>query len=147
MDCVSLIVSICALIISAISFIRYDKKIKEQNLAINQYKMQQIEESKRMNNSAKVSGAIIKGNRDMRTLVISNTGLAPARNVNVTDIRKFKGVLQTGGLVFPYSLLNPGEKIEIPFMISLSSPDTIDVKCRWDDENKQNNIYQQTLQL
>lgn len=101
MKFINLIVSICTLIIYAASS-WYDRKIKKLNLAINQYEMQQIEESKRMNISAKVSGAIIKGNRDMRTLVISNTGLAPARNVNVTDIRNYKGVLQTGGLVLPY---------------------------------------------
>lgn len=147
MECVSLIVSILALLISAICFIRYDRKIKKQQLIINQYIIQEKEEEKRNNKCAKISCSIIKGNRGTRTLIISNTGLAPARNINVTDIRKIKGILQTGGLVFPYSLLNPGEKIEIPFMISLSSPDKINIKCRWDDENKQNNIYEQSLQL
>lgn len=147
MECVSLIVSILALLISAICFIRYDRKIKKQQLIINQYIIQEKEEEKRNNKCAKISCSIIKGNRGTRTLIISNAGLAPARNINVTDIREIKGILQTGGLVFPYSLLNPGEKIEIPFMISLSSPDKINIKCRWDDENKQNNIYEQSLQL
>lgn len=147
MECVSLIVSILALLISAICFIRYDRKIKKQQLIINQYIIQEKEEEKRNNKCAKISCSIIKGNRGTRTLIISNAGLAPARNINVTDIREIKGILQTGGLVFPYLLLNPGEKIEIPFMISLSSPDKINIKCRWDDENKQNNIYEQSLQL
>lgn len=147
MEYVSLIVSICALLIAAISFIRYDRKIKKQNLIINQYIIQEKEEKKRTNKCAKISCSIIKGSRGMRTLIILNTGLAPARNINVTDIRKYEGIVQTGGLVFPYALLNPGENIEIPFFVSISSPDTINVKSMWDDENKQNNVYEQILQL
>lgn len=147
MECVSLIVSICALLIAAISFIRYDRKIKKQDLIINQYIIQEKEEKMRINKCAKISCSIIKGNRGMRTLIISNTGLAPAQNINVTDIRKYEGIVQTGGLVFPYALLNPGEKIEIPFFVSISSPDTINVKSMWNDENKQNNVYEQILQL
>lgn len=147
MEWVSLIVSICALLISAICFIRYDRKIKKQQLIINQYIIQEKEEEKRNNKCARISCSIAKGSRGMRTLIISNTGLAPARNVSVTDIRNFKGIIQTGGLVFPYALLNPGENIEIPFLVSISSPDTINVKSMWDDEDKQNNIYEQILQL
>ena len=60
MEYISLIVSICALAISAISFIRYDRKIKKQNWLINQYQIQQIEEKKCAQNSAKISGSIIK---------------------------------------------------------------------------------------
>lgn len=122
MEYISLIVSICALAISAISFIRYDRKIKKQNWLINQYQIQQIEEKKCAQNSAKISGSIIKGKMGMRTLVITNTGLAPARNINITDIRDFKGIIQTGGLCFPYMLLNPREQIEVTFLLAECAP-------------------------
>lgn len=147
MEYISLIVSICALAISAISFIRYDRKIKKQNWLINQYQIQQIEEKKCAQNSAKISGSIIKGKMGMRTLVITNTGLAPARNINITDIRDFKGIIQTGGLCFPYMLLNPREQIEVTFLLAECAPNVINMKYSWDDDLKTDNIYQQSLQL
>jgi len=147
MEWVSLAISIGALLISVINFIRYDKKIKAQNLIINQYQIQQIEEKKRINNSAKISGSLIKGNNGVYKLVISNEGLAPARNVNINDIRKIKGVLMTGGLIFPHPLLNPGEKIVIPFMTSDSTPEIMNLTYKWDDNNKVENRYNQNLQL
>lgn len=147
MEYISLIVSICALAISAISFIRYDRKIKKQNWLINQYQIQQIEEKKCAQNSAKISGSIIKGKMGMRTLVITNTGLAPARNINITDIRNIKGIIQTGGLCFPYKLLNPREQIEVTFLLAECAPNVINMKYSWDDDLKTDNIYQQSLQL
>lgn len=147
MEYISLIVSICALAISAISFIRYDRKIKKQNWLINQYQIQQIEEKKCAQNSAKISGSIIKGKMGMRTLVITNTGLAPARNINITDIRNIKGIIQTGGLCFPYMLLNPREQIEVTFLLAECAPSVINMKYSWDDDHKTGNIYQQSLQL
>ena len=147
MEYISLIVSICALAISAISFIRYDRKIKKQNWLINQYQIQQIEEKKCAQNSAKISGSIIKGKMGMRTLVITNTGLAPARNINITDIRNIKGIIQTGGLCFPYMLLNPREQIEVTFLLAECAPSVINMKYSWDDDLKTGNIYQQSLQL
>ena len=147
MEYISLIVSICALAISAISFIRYDRKIKKQNWLINQYQIQQIEEKKCAQNSAKISGSIIKGKMGMRTLVITNTGLAPARNINITDIRNIKGIIQTGGLCFPYMLLNPREQIEVTFLLAECAPSVINMKYSWDDDLKTDNIYQQSLQL
>lgn len=42
MEWVSLAISIGALLISVINFIRYDKKIKAQNLIINQYLLAEL---------------------------------------------------------------------------------------------------------
>lgn len=53
MEWVSLIISIFALLLSALIFIKYDKKIKEQNIIINQYRLQQIEEEKQKKQKCK----------------------------------------------------------------------------------------------
>lgn len=148
MEYISLIVSICALAISAISFIRYDRKIKKQNCLINQYQIQQIEEKKCAQNSAKISGYIIRGKMGMRTLVITNKGLATAKNFHLFDIRDYNGIFQTDKLsAYDRQELAPEGKIEVPFIISESAPDAIRIKCIWDDDHKTGNIYQQSLQL
>lgn len=148
MEYISLIVSICALAISAISFIRYDRKIKKQNWLINQYQIQQIEEKKCAQNSAKISGSIIRGKMGMRTLVITNKGLATAKNFHLFDIRDYNGIFQTDKLsAYDRQELAPEGKIEVPFIISESAPDAIRIKCIWDDDHKTGNIYQQSLQL
>lgn len=154
-DCISLIISICSfiislttLIISLINFIRYDRKIKKQNCLINQYQIQQIEEKKCAQNSAKIFGSIIRGKMGMRTLVIINKGLATAKNFHLFDIRDNKGIFQTDKLsAYDWQELAPEGKIEVPFIISESAPDTIRIKCIWDDDHKTGNIYQQNLQL
>ena len=56
MELVSLIISICSLLLSLITFIVYDKKIKKQNLILNQYQIQNIEEEKLKKKCAKISG-------------------------------------------------------------------------------------------
>lgn len=148
MEYISLIVSICALAISAISFIRYDRKIKKQNWLINQYQIQQIEEKKCAQNSAKISGSIIRGKMGMRTLVITNKGLATVKNFHLFDIRDYNGIFQTDKLsAYDRQELAPEGKIEVPFIISESAPDAIRIKCIWDDDHKTGNIYQQSLQL
>lgn len=140
MEWASLIISICALIISIINFI-YDRKIKV-------YKIHKNKEEEHKSKCAKICGFIIKEDRGMRKLQIFNNGLAPARNIRITDIRKTKGIILTGGLVFPYDLLNSGEHVEIQFMLSESTPpDIINIKYTWDDNNKIGNTYNQSLQL
>lgn len=147
MELASLIISICTFAWTIIAYILHERTLKKQNKVINQYQIQKIEEEKLRKKCAKISGDIIKENRKMRILVISNKGIAPARNINVTDIRKFKGVFLTKAIGFPYTLLGPEEKIEISFMISESTPDNINIEYTWDDDNKTHNIYKQDLQL
>lgn len=148
MEWASLIISIISLLISGISFFRYDRKIKKQNLILNQYQIQEIEKERIKKKCANISGEIKMGKSNgMRKLIISNKGLAPARNINMTDIRNFRGILLTGMPCFPFDLLNPGEHIEIPFMISESTPDNINMEYTWDDDNKVHNIYKQNLKL
>lgn len=149
MEWASLIISIISLLISGIIFFRYDKKIKKQDLILNQYKIQKIEEERIKKKCANISGVITKTSESggMRKLIIYNDGSAPARNINITDIRNYKGILLTGMPCFPFDLLNPGEHIEVPFMISESTPDIINMEYTWDDDNKAHNIYEQNLQL
>lgn len=44
MELASLIISICALLLSAFTVIIYDRKIKKQNLILNQYQILKIDE-------------------------------------------------------------------------------------------------------
>lgn len=147
MELASLIISICALLLSAFTFVIYDRKIKKQNLILNQYQILKIDEENLKNKCAKISGTVIRENRQMRKLVISNEGLASAHNICITDIRNFRGISLTGMASIPFELLNSGEHFEIPFMISESTPDIINVEYTWDDDNKAHNIYKQNLQL
>lgn len=148
MEWVSLIISIFALLLSALIFIKYDKKIKEQNIIINQYRLQQIEEEKQKNKSAKISGSIVRESIRDRKLVITNEGPATARNICITDIRSIRGINQTGGWVFPYGFLKPGRNIEVPFMLSDDYViEKIELKYTWEDEYRKDNFYEQTLQL
>lgn len=60
MELASLIISICALLLSAFTFVIYDRKIKKQNLILNQYQILKIDEENLKKKCAKISGTVIR---------------------------------------------------------------------------------------
>ena len=77
MELYSLIISVLALIASVFTYLRHDKKLKEQERRINEYQLKQIEKEDLESKKAAIRGNIVKGLKGGRTLnnISSNSSL------------------------------------------------------------------------
>ena len=63
MEVWGLIISILALLASAFTYFKHDKKLKEQERKINEYQLKQIEKEDLESKKAAIRGNIVKGLR------------------------------------------------------------------------------------
>lgn len=148
MEVASLLISILALSCSFYTYIRHDKKIKEQERILNEYQIQknnsEINESKK----ALIKGNIVKCGNGKRILKVFNAGKAIAYNINLEilddDIEQ-KGVYD---LDFEtYRMMNPQDYTETNFFLSEGHTQTLNVKFTWKDEFQDNNEFNQMLSI
>ena len=67
MEVWGLIISILALLASAFTYFKHDKKLKEQERKINEYQLKQIEKEDLESKKAAIRGNIVKGLKGKRT--------------------------------------------------------------------------------
>ena len=106
MELYSLIISVLALIASVFTYLRHDKKLKEQERRINAYQLKQIEKEDLESKKAAIRGNIVKGLKGGRTLKVYNSGRATARNIRVEGL-DVNGIFYMRRDIFPYELMNP----------------------------------------
>lgn len=140
------VVSLGALMFSAYTYSKHDKKIKAQEQIINDYQINKIEKENEESKKASIRGNIIKGDRGKRTLKVYNCGRATARNIRVEGLDIDSLAVMRNDL-FPYELMNPQDYTELIIYIVKGSPSTIKLKYIWDDDFGQNNEFEQVLTL
>ena len=146
MELYSLIISVLALIASVFTYLRHDKKLKEQERKINEYQLKQIEKENLENKKAAIRGNIVKGLKGGRTLKIFNSGRATARNIRIDGL-DVDGVFYMPQDLFPYELMNPQDYAELTLHLTYGCPSTIKLKYIWDDEFSDNNEFEQVLTI
>ena len=146
MELYSLVISVLALIASVFTYLRHDKKLKEQERRINEYQLKQIEKENLENKKAAIRGNIVKGLKGGRTLKVYNSGCAIARNIRVEGL-DVNGVIHRGDDIFPYELMNPQDYTELTIHLVMGCPQTIKLKYIWDDEFGDNNAFEQVLTI
>ena len=146
MELYSLIISVLALIASVFTYLRHDKKLKEQERRINEYQLKQIEEENLENKKAAIRGNIVKGLKSGRTLKVYNSGRATARNIRVEGL-DVNGIFYMRRDIFPYELMNPQDYTELTMHLTCGCPSTIKLKYIWDDEYGNNNEFEQVLTI
>lgn len=142
----ALVVSLGALIFSAYTYSKHDKKIKAQEQIINDYQINKIVKENEESKKASIRGNIIKGDRGKRTLKVYNCGKATARNIRVEGL-KCDGVIIMQDNLFPYELMTSLDYTEITMCLLMGYPTTIKLKYIWDDDFGQNNEFEQVLTL
>ena len=146
MEVWGLIISILALLASAFTYFKHDKKLKEQERKINEYQLKQIEKEDLESKKAAIRGNIVKGLKGKRTLKVYNSGRAIARNIRIEGL-DVEGLFHRADEVFPYELMNPQDYTEVNIMLFNNCAPTIKLKYIWDDESGKNNEFEQALTL
>ncbi|MFR0763806.1 MAG: hypothetical protein ACLSEC_03865 [Alistipes communis] len=146
MEVWGLIISILALLASAFTYFKHDKKLKEQERKINEYQLKQIEKEDLESKKAAIRGNIVKGLKGKRTLKVYNSGRAIARNIRIEGL-DVEGLFHRADEVFPYELMNPQDYTEVNIMLFNNCAPTIKLKYIWDDESGKNNEFEQVLTL
>lgn len=146
MEVWGLIISILALLASAFTYFKHDKKLKEQERKINEYQLKQIEKEDLESKKAAIRGNIVKGLKGKRTLKVYNSGRAIACNIRIEGL-DVEGLFHRADEVFPYELMNPQDYTEVNIMLFNNCAPTIKLKYIWDDESGKNNEFEQVLTL
>ena len=146
MELYSLIISVLALIASVFTYLRHDKKLKEQERRINEYQLKQIEKEDLESKKAAIRGNIVKGLKSGRTLKVYNSGRVTARNIRVEGL-DVNGLIHRADELFPYELMNPQDYTEVTIHLVVGCQSTIKLKYIWDDEFGDNNEFEQVLTI
>lgn len=140
------VVSLGALVFSAYTYSKHDKKIKAQEQIINDYQINKIAKENEESKKASIRGNIIKGDKGKRTLKVYNCGKATARNIRVEGL-KCDGIIIMQENLFPYQLMTSLDYTELTMCLLMGCPATIKLKYIWDDDFGLNNEFEQVLTL
>lgn len=146
METWSLIIAILALLFSAFTYLKHDKKLKDQERKINDYQLKKIEKDDLESKKAAIRGNIIKSPKGHVTLKVYNSGRAAARNIRVEGL-EISGLFHNAAGLLPYKLMNPQDYTEITINPLTDSLSIIDLKYIWDDESGKDNEYEQVLTI
>ncbi len=145
MNVAGLVISVIALLFTAFTYFRHDKKIKQQSALLNKYQLDKIEKEKEGEKKAIIEANVIKGAKENRTIKIYNRGKCLAKNVNVV-------IPESDGFhVFnnPCPIdIRPQNGIEISLGAFIENcPNTVDIFFEWSDDLNKQNKDRQTIQL
>lgn len=147
MELLSIIISIIALLFSGYTFFAHDMKLKEQERQLNDYQLRLLKQNEEEKNQVKIRGNIIpstiKGNRILK---IFNAGQAVAKNVCVEWLNPDNEVYVHWkfGLIGDITPQN-GRQYDISLCIG--HPETMRLRYTWIDDYKNNNVFEEDVQL
>jgi len=144
MEMAGLFISIIALLCTLFTYFKHDRKIKKQDVLINEYLIEKIEKEKTEEKKAIIEVTVIKHEESKRQIKIYNRGKSVAKNVIVTfsDIGKFREKVNPCPID-----IKPKNSIIISLLIFISTPDKIVINYKWSDDFCDKNIEKQTIQL
>ncbi|MEG1648298.1 MAG: hypothetical protein RR277_00250 [Rikenellaceae bacterium] len=148
MEVVSLIISILAIFGTLYTYIRHDKKIKEQERILNEYQIEKIKTEKDESKKALIKGNVLKSEKGKRTLKVFNAGKAVAFNINLEILNG--NIEEKGVLNFhfePYEMMNPQDSTETSFFLCEGHTPTLKIKFTWEDDFQDNNEFIQVLSI
>jgi hypothetical protein len=126
-----------------------DRKLKRQQLQINEFQLQSIKDGQAEKKQALLRA---KGYQDNRIWVVKiwNEGVSVAKNIRLSseDIEKDDKIqlrLRSGKI--PYPLLNRGDSFEIYATLSEGRNPVPKIKLIWDDDYKKDNEREQVLEF
>jgi len=145
MEYVGIAISILALVFSFFTYIRHDKKIKQQSKLINQYQLEAILKEKEESKKAIIDATVINEPKGNRKIKVYNKGKCIARNVKVI-IPEAEGYHV---FINPSPMdLRPHGFMDITLGAFLNNcPDTIEIAYNWSDDSDENNVDKQTIQI
>lgn len=146
MSIASFIISCVALLFAGFNFWFYDRKIKIQDVKINDYQIRKFELEDKEKKKALVKGNIVKEEKGKLILKVFNSGKANAYNVRLEFMSKMNNIIYSDN-IFPYQKLLPQDGTSITMQMCIGCADTIEVKFMWDDDLQKDNENTQVLTL
>jgi len=146
MSIASFIISCVALLFAGFNFWFYDRKIKIQDVKINDYQIRKFELEDKEKKKALVKGNIVKEEKGKLILKVFNSGKANAYNVRLEFMSKMNNIIYSDN-IFPYQKLLPQDGTSITMQMCIGCADTIEVKFMWDDDSQKDNENTQVLTL
>ena len=129
MEWISLAIGCMSLIWSAFVHFSTDKKLRQQQLLLNDYALQKKKAEEEDLKSAKIE-ASGRGENGVAYFVVENVGKAVARNVRFT----LGNDLSLGINPFPLALMSPANSVRVMVNLSLSDPVSTYGTFTWEDE-------------
>lgn len=144
MNVLAIVISSLALIFSAYTYLKHDKKIKQQSSLLNKYHLEKIEKEKIEEKKAIIEANVVSDNKGRDLIKVYNKGKSIAKSVNVI-------IPQNDG----YEVINnpcpidikPQNGIEVMLILFTNCPDKIEIGFEWKDDFNDKNIDLQMIQL
>ncbi len=147
-DYLSVVLSALALLGTSYTYFVHNRKLKKQELQLNQYKIQKNQAEEIERKRADIRGNVISSSGGARVLKIFNKGKSVAYNVRVEYLDGCDAIIIHDDDVFPIEALEPYQNgADLYLHLSNSSPRAIKLKFIWNDEFQDNNEYVQVLQI
>ncbi|WP_239481290.1 MULTISPECIES: hypothetical protein [Bacteroidaceae] len=118
------------------AYIRHDKKLKIQEIRLNEFQIKQFEKEENKEKMADMKCNVIRGNKGSAKIRFVNAGKSDALNVRIkilTPENKMKSILHDAEWG-PYKVINPQLYREERLALCVGYPDTIDIQITWNDE-------------
>lgn len=113
---VSFYLSLATLAASLYVFWRYDKRLNKQNIRINEFTIQEMNDKEEDLKKAEIDVHHEYSGKGNGYLIISNTGKCEARNLTLTiEGKEDSGIYWRLSNIFPYSCLTSGASIKIHY--------------------------------
>ncbi len=142
----ALLIAFLSLIGSLYTYYRFNKKLKKQEILINDF---QIDKNKKENeelNKAEIEANSNYNGKGNNTIYIYNKGKSEARNVNVIIPDEEDIFVINKDKLFPTNIL-PRNSVKFIIEASMNAPDKIDIILKWEDNFKKDNNKSQPIQL
>lgn len=129
MEWISLVISCISLVSTAIVYFCTDKKLKQQQLLINDYALQKqkAEEDDLKSARIEVTG---RSENDVAYFVVQNVGKAIARNVRFS----LDAALILGPNPFPLKIMSPTDSVRVKVYLTLNDSISTYGTFTWEDE-------------
>ena len=135
MNLITIIISAFALALSLFSFIRFDFKIKEQEIILNNFKIKKNNEDDHNKLYAHLSLDTYWRDKNTLKLTIKNSGPSDAYSITVENLDKESFLFKDIESSFPISKIDAGDSVEMDLLVYSDLPNKNMVKITWEDNS------------
>ena len=143
---ISIVISILAFVFSVMTYFIHDRKIKKQEMLLNEYQLKALAQAENDNKKAILRAKAINIKVGRCIVYIINTGKAKARNVMVSLGKEDQVFATSPQMPITYDELLPNASREIQLFLS-EGDDEITLNYSWDDDFSSDNKESQTIDL
>ncbi len=141
---ISLIISITSFLFCTIGFFIYDKRIKKQEIELNDLKLSKFKEELLLKKKANFEINVVspKSSNEVGRIIIKNTGQSTAKNVNIKtfDVELAEKILDS------YTIA-PNEEVSLMYIIYISSRRRCKIEIFFDDDLTNKNHIERYIEL